>query len=152
MIKAYFDGCCEPINPGGHIGLGAIIFHNGDRIWKHSEYILAAESNSNNVGEYRAFIAILEYLKGKGMHRMPIRIYGDSKLVIEQMFGRWKIKKGHYVFYAHKAANLLSGFPNIEGVWIPRDENYLADELSKRELVNNRVQFYIQPLERVKAK
>jgi len=58
---------------------------------------------------------------------------------------RWGIHKGFYVELARKALKLVKKFPHIEGHWIPREENTIADELSKRELVNAGITFRIQP-------
>lgn len=145
MIKAYFDGCCEPTNPGGYCGFGAVIFKDKERIWEYSGFIDASPTTSNNVGEYKAFIKILEYLYENNMRNEDITVYGDSKLVIEQMFGTWRIKKGFYVPFAHEAQVLVEQFEDLKGQWIPRDDNYLADELSKRELLSRNVKFRIQP-------
>lgn len=149
LITAYFDGCCEPVNPGGTAAFGAVVFINSERVWECSRIFRPMpgreKETSNNVAEYSGFLAILDYLKDRDLHRKPIRIYGDSKLVIEQMFGRWKIKQGHYVPLALRARSLLKEFPNLRGEWISRDENSIADELSKRELINAGVTFKIQP-------
>jgi len=103
------------------------------------------KETSNNVAEYSGFLAILEYLRSQNLHRESIVIFGDSNLVIQQMFGRWKMHGGHYIPIAQKAKELLKQFPRTQGEWIPRDENDIADELSKRELVNAGVKFRIQP-------
>jgi len=149
MIVCYFDGACEPWNPGGTASYGAVIFRDEMRIWECSKLFKPApgreEETSNNVAEYSGFLAILEYLKAKGMQREEIVIHGDSNLVIQQMFGRWKMKAGFYIPVALKAQMLLREFTDIRGKWIPRDDNGIADELSKRELTNAGVKFRIQP-------
>ncbi len=55
-IRAYFDGACEPINPGGTIGFGAVIFdYAGHEIW-HASGISrpndGPQQTSSNVAEY----------------------------------------------------------------------------------------------------
>jgi ribonuclease HI len=147
MIEAWFDGCCEPKNPGGNCGFGAVMYQDKKRIWDHSGFIPASPETSNNVGEYLAFIAILERLIEMNFTDVWVKIYGDSKLVIEQMFGTWSIKSGFYVPHAVKARKLLEKFTNIKGEWIPREQNGVADELSKAELIKRNVEFRIQPLE-----
>lgn len=37
MIEAFFDGCCEPVNPGGTAAYGAVILKDGKKIWEASE-------------------------------------------------------------------------------------------------------------------
>ena len=149
MIKAYFDGCCEPKNPGGTASYGAVIFKDDDRIWETSKIFIPKKGKenqtSNNVAEYSGFISILEFLISMDLNKEAITVYGDSKLVIEQMFGDWRIKKGFYKPIALKAKKILENFPDITGEWIPREENGIADELSKAELLKAGVEFKIQP-------
>ena len=147
-IVAYFDGCCEPVNPGGVASYGAVIFKNGERIWECSELFRPIKGNeketSNNVAEYSGFLAILEYLKANNYKKYFIQIYGDSKLVINQMQGEWLMHKGFYIPTALKAKKLLKEFKHINLQWIPREENDIADELSKAELKKAGVEFRIQ--------
>lgn len=149
FIQCFFDGCCEPVNPGGIASYGAVILKDGKRIWEASEIFYPKKGKeketSNNVAEYSGFKAILEYLIAKGLNKERITIHGDSMLVLRQMFGTWKIKQGYYVPIALQCKKLLKQFPNITGEWIPRDENSLADELSKAKLLKAGVKFKIQP-------
>jgi ribonuclease HI len=142
---AYFDGACEPRNPGGNIGFGAVIYRDGATVWTASGMFPAARDHSNNVAEYMAFIAILNEQRAKGRAGARIEIRGDSKLVINQMFGTWRIKGGLYASHARQAKSLLRHFPQARGVWIPRRQNSVADDLSKAELRKAGVQFRIQP-------
>lgn len=150
MIKCFFDGCCEPTNPGGVAAYGAIIFRDGQRIWEDSQIFFPKKGReketSNNVAEYSGFKAVLNYLLASGLYLEAIEIFGDSNLVIQQMFGRWKIKSGYYVPVALACRKLLSQFPKIKGYWIPREQNSIADELSKARLVKVGVKFRIQPI------
>ena len=120
---------------------------DGKREWETSGYIPASRETSNNVGEYSAFISILDALKDLNPHNQPSIIRGDSKLVIMQMFGGWRIRQGLYVPFAIKARKKLRQIRNVEGRWIPREQNSVADELSKRELIRRGVEFRIQPLD-----
>lgn len=132
MIKCYFDGSCEPKNPGGIMGMGAIVEQDGKEIFVHSNKIPAEITNTNNIAEYLAFTEILNYLLRADLQNEDITIYGDSKLVIEQMFGTWKMKKGgKYIPYAINSKKLLKYFSNLKGQWIPREENTRCDDLSK---------------------
>jgi ribonuclease HI len=142
---AYFDGCCEPRNPGGTAGYGVVIFKNGERIWQHSGMIPASPTTSNNVAEYLAFNAILDWFIAADLTNEPILVKGDSNLVIQQCFGTWKIKKGFYIEHARAAREKVKKFRALRGTWIRRDLNSLADELSKAELHKVGVVFKIQP-------
>jgi len=148
-IKAYFDGCCEPVNPGGTASYGAVVFIGEDRIWECSKIFYPVKGReketSNNVAEYCGFIAILEYLLEEKLEKSNITIYGDSKLVIEQMKGNWRMIKGFYLQYAQYAEKLVNNFKKLKLIWIPREQNSIADELSKAKLIKAGVKFMIQP-------
>lgn len=149
-ITCYFDGCCEPVNPGGTASYGAVIFIDNNRIWESSKIFHPQKGKeketSNNVAEYSGFIAILDYLLENDLTKGVVKIYGDSKLVIEQMSGRWRIKQGFYVPLALEAQKKLVQFKNWPFLqWIPREQNNIADELSKCVLLKAGVRFRIQP-------
>jgi len=146
MIKAYFDGVCEPINPCGYAAYGIYIV-NSQEILKEGVFVGHGKGISNNVAEYSGFIHILKILKKKKLNKKSIIIKGDSKLVIEQMFGYWQIRKGLYLPFAYKAKKLLENFKKIDGQWIPREENEICDKLAKDVLRNMKVRFKIQPEE-----
>ena len=145
-ITIWTDGCCEPINPGGHAGYGAVIFKDGDRISEHSGYIPAAPNTSNNVGEYKAIIWALRWLRENADMKLDtIELRTDSMMAVKQLNGKWRIKQGHYVPFAFEAKQLMDGFKNLSFIWVSRDDNEIADELSKRELKKRNVTFKIQP-------
>jgi ribonuclease HI len=148
VITVNFDGACEPKNPGGFASYGLVILRDGERIFEDSclfDPFKLKGRTSNNLAEYSGFLAGLKFLISKGLQQEEILVCGDSKLVIEQMFGTWRIKKGFYVDLALEARHLLKKFTRITGRWIPREENSLADELSKRVLKKANVRFKIQP-------
>jgi ribonuclease HI len=139
-ILAYFDGACEPVNPGGTASFGAVVFNRGEKIWECGELFHPEKGRehetSNNLAEYLGFLAILEFLFENGLNEEQITICGDSRLVILQMFGHWKIKGGFYAPFAAKAKALLAQhFPSTTGYWVPRDRNSIADKLSKTPLI-----------------
>ena len=146
---AYFDGACEPYNPGGTASYGAVVLHNGEPLWTCSEIYVPEEGHerdtSNNIAEYAAFIAVLEWFADRNLYDADILIRGDSMLVIQQMFGNWKIKKGLYAPLAYEARKLVAQFTKIRGEWIRRDQNAIADELSKDALKRAGVRLRLQP-------
>jgi ribonuclease HI len=107
-------------------------------VWEHSEVYRPPpgkeRQTSNNLAEYLGLIVILEhFIRIKAQHE-PIMIYGDSKLVIQQMTGRWKIKEGIYEPFAQRAKSLTKEFSHIGWQWVPRSQNTIADGLSKAHL------------------
>jgi len=87
---------------------------------------------SNNVAEYRGMIAgVRRALQIDPDASLTIRM--DSKLVVEQMSGRWKIKHPDMAELAAEARALLAGTP-VRFEWVPRLENSRADKLANRAM------------------
>lgn len=143
MITVYFDGACEPINPGGTASYGVIIKKDGREIYRESKIVCTGPAASNNVAEYNGLIAALRWLY-KDYRNEKIECFGDSKLVIEQMNGNWSIKKGLYVEHALKCQGAIQHFSNISLHWVPREKN-IADDISKGALRTCGIKFRIQP-------
>lgn len=137
-VQVYFDGLCQPINPGGIACYAFLVKSEGKTIYK--ERGLAAEPFSkeatNNVAEYTALVKALEWLLSSKKGQEPIRVRGDSKLVISQMRGEFKVKAKVIIPLFQKAALLRKEFADISFQWVPREENREADKLSE-EAYNN---------------
>lgn len=92
---------------------------------------------SNNVAEYAGLLAGLE-----GALRLDpapdIEVRMDSKLVVEQMSGRWKIKHEDMKRLAGECQNvvrrILVGGGRVRYTWIPREQNKAADALSNHAM------------------
>ncbi|TVT55787.1 bifunctional RNase H/acid phosphatase [Amycolatopsis rhizosphaerae] len=87
---------------------------------------------TNNVAEYTALIAGLTAAAELGATTVDVRM--DSKLVVEQMSGRWKIKHAALQPLALKARNLASRFDRVRFEWIPRARNAHADRLANEAM------------------
>lgn len=89
---------------------------------------------TNNVAEYTAVLKALEYITKKFFRKVPhkIEIISDSRLIVEQLSGRFKIKSSHLIplFEKIKAMELEVGKVFYKSV--PREENFLADRLANR--------------------
>ncbi|MDQ2797640.1 MAG: reverse transcriptase-like protein, partial [Actinomycetota bacterium] len=88
---------------------------------------------SNNVAEYRGLIAGLQSAVAIDP-AASVEVRMDSKLVIEQMAGRWKIKHEDMRTLALEANELVRRIQSAGGslswTWIPRERNKAADKLS----------------------
>lgn len=140
MLVGFFDGACEPINPGGTASFGAVLMDNGDEIWKDHGIIGTGPLMSNNVAEYRAVAVLLEYVKTFETIRGEIvTVCGDSQLVIKQLSGQWKAKCGLYLDEYKRACvamqELVDAGVRVRLRWVPREENQRADDLSKLDRV-----------------
>ena len=82
---------------------------------------------TNNVAEYRGAIAGLEQARKLDANAV-IDVRLDSKLVVEQMSGRWKIKHPDMRDLALEARKVMPG-AQVSYTWVPRASNALADAL-----------------------
>ena len=117
-------------NPGLS-GAGAVVIDaaSGNILREISEAVGIA---TNNVAEYSAVIFALEAaFEIDPAAEIVVRM--DSKLVVEQMSGRWKIKHPDMLALGARVQQLISG-KNVEFVWIPREQNVLADALANKAM------------------
>ena len=87
---------------------------------------------SNNVAEYSGLIAGLE----SALERDPeasVHVRMDSKLVVEQMSGRWKIKHPDMQLLARRAQALIEG-RDVSFEWVPRLSNRRADAAANESM------------------
>ena len=133
MYTLYFDGS----NKGDRFGCGAAVIYKG----KNKEYskaiTLVDQPMSCNVAEYQGLITGLQWLLQNKKENEQIFVFGDSKMVINQMFGYWRIKNGLYKEKGLQCQDLLTQFSDIHGYWIPREQNDEADCLSKKYPASN---------------
>ena len=111
-------------NPG-QAAYGALVIDAGSGKVLNREG-LALGVASNNVAEYSGLIAGLEMARAIDPSA-AVEVRMDSKLVIEQMAGRWKIKHPDMKPLALKARGLCPAV--ISWTWVPRAENKDADAL-----------------------
>jgi broad specificity phosphatase PhoE/ribonuclease HI len=110
-------------NPGA-AAFGAVILENGKVVEEISKAIGTA---TNNVAEYSGLVAALQVI-----HRLDpaasVEVRMDSKLVVEQMSGRWQIK---HPDMRGLAADARAAHPAelVSYTWIAREENKEADRL-----------------------
>lgn len=117
-------------NPGP-AGFGAVVKDAADRVL--AEVAESIGTATNNVAEYRGLIAGLRALLALGAEGAPVEVRMDSKLVIEQMAGRWKIKHEGLRRLAAEAADLARRF-RVTWRWIPREQNSHADRLANEAM------------------
>ena len=106
-------------NPGP-AGYGAVVW-TADRRTVLAESKQAIGRATNNVAEYRGLIAGLEDALKLGATEVAVLM--DSKLVVEQMSGRWKVKHPDLVELHAQAQAVASQVRRISYAWIPRAQN-----------------------------
>ncbi|HWS94483.1 MAG TPA: bifunctional RNase H/acid phosphatase, partial [Mycobacterium sp.] len=117
-------------NPGP-AGYGAVVW-SADRSTVLAEAKQAIGRATNNVAEYRGLIAGLDDALKLGATEAAVFL--DSKLLVEQMSGRWKVKHPDLVELHAQARKLASRFDRISYAWVPRDRNAHADRLANEAM------------------
>ena len=112
-------------NPGP-AGVGVhIAAEDGTTVAEIAEGIGEA---TNNVAEYTAAIRGLERARELGATEVQLR--SDSKLFVEQMAGRWKIKNKNLMRLHREVRVLAEGFKRVTYEHVPRERNVEADRLA----------------------
>ncbi|MEV7889350.1 bifunctional RNase H/acid phosphatase [Streptomyces sp. NPDC002817] len=117
-------------NPGP-AGYGSVVIDaaTGETLAERAEYIGVA---TNNVAEYRGLVAGL-----RAAHELDpaasVHVRMDSKLVVEQMSGRWKIKHPDMKPLAMEAGRVHPA-DQVTYEWIPRESNKHADRLANEAM------------------
>jgi broad specificity phosphatase PhoE/ribonuclease HI len=117
-------------NPGP-AGYGAVVF-SADRGAVLAEAKQSIGTATNNVAEYRGLIAGLTEALAAGASEAAVAM--DSKLVVEQMSGRWKVKNPDLAVLFEQAQELAQQFDAISYRWIPRAQNSHADRLANEAM------------------
>ena len=134
-IAIYTDGGSRG-NPG-NAAIGVVIYEENPEktvIHEISEYIGVG---TNNEAEYKAVIAAFKWLSQfeKNTEYKNITAYLDSKLVVEQLSRRWKIKEPRMQELAQMVWKIIEELPvSPKFIHVPREENKHADALVNQAL------------------
>lgn len=101
--------------------------------------VLAVESRAigactNNVAEYAGLIAGLRLARAVDPSA-AVEVRMDSRLVIEQMAGRWNVKNADLKSLADAARELVPA--QVTWTWVPREHNGAADALANAAMDGN---------------
>lgn len=134
-IKIFTDGGSRG-NPG-LAGAGVYMEDNlGRKFYQESKFL---GTKTNNEAEYLAFSMAIDYLlcyeiKNPGLIK-SVEFYLDSKLVVEQINRRWKIKKAELKQLADSSWKKLSTLPySVTIKHLSRDKNEIADQLANEAM------------------
>jgi broad specificity phosphatase PhoE/ribonuclease HI len=117
-------------NPGP-AGYGSVV-RSADHSTVLAESKQAIGRATNNVAEYRGLIAGLTEAANLGATEVDVAM--DSKLVIEQMAGRWKVKHPDLAMLHNEARALAARFQRVTYRWVPRAQNAYADRLANEAM------------------
>lgn len=127
----YTDGASRG-NPGPASYGFTISDETGKLLYEEGKYI---GTTTNNVAEYMAVFEALKYAKKEfGSKKIETQLYVDSKLVAEQLSGRYKIKAKHLKPIVEKIKILSLEIGGVNFSYVPRSKNTLADGLANQAL------------------
>ena len=122
----YADGAARG-NPGP-AGIGVVVTDEGERTLE--EIAEGIGPATNNVAEYRAVLAGLEAAAGRGARTVLVR--SDSRLLVEQLSGRFRVKNPTLLRLHEEARGLMKRFEDVAFEHVPREMNRAADRLANR--------------------
>ncbi len=144
MVELYFDGACEPVNPGGTASYGWLLKKDGKILKEGSGVVGEGPGMTNNIAEYQGIIEGIKSFLKMGLKEKLI-IKGDSNLVVNMVNKSWGWNKKKTVWKPHsKMPHLKKLLDEVllllkdvvfEIKWVPREQNSEADALSKRHLI-----------------
>ncbi|KAL0463333.1 UNVERIFIED_CONTAM: hypothetical protein Slati_0220900 [Sesamum latifolium] len=121
--KMYFDGASHKEGAGA----GVIFITTDGEVLPYS--FTLTQICSNNVGEYQALILGLEM--AVDIKQLHLKVFGESKLVINQLLGLYEVKKSELFPYFNYAQRLIRWLEDVEIEHVPRKNNKQVDSLAK---------------------
>ncbi|KAL0349639.1 UNVERIFIED_CONTAM: Transposon Tf2-12 polyprotein [Sesamum radiatum] len=121
--KMYFDGALH--KEGADAGV-VFVTSEGEVL---SYSFTLTQNCSNNVAKYQALILGLEI--AVDAKQLPLKVYGDSQLVVNQLLGLYEVKKPELLPYHNYAKRLMGWLGDVELEHLPRKDNKQADALAK---------------------
>lgn len=131
-LSIYTDGGSRG-NPG-KAATGFVFYLDGEEKKRAGHYI---GIQTNNVAEYQAFLSsLVEYFNHEAeLSVSEIRWFLDSKLVVEQLNGRWRVKELGLISLWKECKKLLSALVVPYSIsYIPRENNAVADGVVNQTL------------------
>ena len=87
---------------------------------------------TNNVAEYTGVVRALELAPELGASEVHLLL--DSKLIVEQLAGRWRVKDAKLIPLWARARQTLAGFTRWSAAHVPRAQNSVADALANEAI------------------
>ena len=145
LVKIFFDGSCYNGKRIGKksltqvdksmstMGIGVVSVVK-DKV--HKQIKISGGLGTNNVAEWLGGVYALTLAREyyETYYDVEVRIYTDSQLIANQFNGVWKIKEKEFLELYRECKSIAKEMPVPERVrfnWIPREQNKIADKLSK---------------------
>ena len=118
-------------NPGQASYGFTISNEEGQLVFEEGKYI---GFETNNVAEYSAVLAAFSWIDWNITKPVEISLFADSKLVAEQLSGKWKIKNPTLKQILLKIKAFEVNFEKVIYTHVPREKNTIADALANQAL------------------
>lgn len=139
-VHLRFDGGCGPENPGGVPTFGWHLFAvrpgggaEIDEAWGTCLNHPACQ-RTNNTAEWAGVADALQYMREEKVAAHRLTVIGDSMLVLNQLAGKWRVKKPWLKALADEAFDHLRHVCVIgfSVKWVPREQNERCDALAAK--------------------
>ncbi len=130
ILTIYTDGASRG-NPGKSSYGFVVLNEDKEVIYEEGKYL---GINTNNFAEHTAVLRAFEYLRAKHSPKTLIKFFMDSKLVAEQLSGRFKIKSTNLIPIIEKVKEIEDRFMEVTYSHVPRSMNTLADAQANKAL------------------
>lgn len=129
-LVIYTDGASRG-NPGQASYGFTISGDKGNLIYEEGKYIGVT---TNNVAEYTGVLEALKKAKKFSKSHSEIELFADSRLIVEQLSGNFKVKALHLKPIFDKIKILEMEIGKVFYTHIPREKNFMADSLANEAL------------------
>lgn len=135
-VEIFFDGACHnKVDKNCPMGLGIAVFIDDMYCENLSRAICVIDNQddgTSNIAEWLALCSAMEVAKALRKHYQGrIKIFGDSKIIVNQFNMIWRMNNDKFRKYFNIARNHNHIAKVGDIIWIPRERNTKADELSK---------------------
>jgi ribonuclease HI len=124
IVEVAFDGGCRN-NPNGQASSAAIVRDLEGRTLRHVGSAIGIASN--NVAEWTGLFLGLQAARDLGA--TEVRVFGDSKLVVEQFKGNYSVKDETLRAIAMEVSQIARTFASVTIEHVPREQNRAADAI-----------------------
>ncbi len=131
MLSVFTDGGSRG-NPGP-AAIGVVVYSGKEILHEHGEVIGVT---TNNVAEYKAVLYAIQFLSSSlPFPPEKVSFFLDSKLVVEQLSGNYKIKNEDLLDIAKQIFTVIRSLPfPVSFTHVPRNQNAYADSLVNKAL------------------
>lgn len=135
-VIVYYDGGFDRHTKKA--GLGCVVYYKqSGKHYRLRKNAIIDGMESNNEAEYAALSLAIQEVELLGVHHLPVRFIGDSRIVVNQMSGEWAVPEQTLAKWADRIDQRLEKVgihPEYE--LVPRKENAEADRLATQALNN----------------